>query len=55
MMNINAWGDGVGLAGLLSIGIMVAGLFCLLTMMTVGALLQKLTGRENAITRQMKK
>jgi len=48
---MNAWGDDVGLTVILSTGIMVVGLFCLLATMAVGALLKKLTGRENAITR----
>ena len=56
-MNMNAWGDDVGLAGLLSIGIQVAGLFCLMVWLigatVLGALLKKLTGRENAFTRRV--
>jgi hypothetical protein len=50
---MNAWGEDVGLTALLSIGIMGVGLFCLITAMSVGALLKKLTGRDNAMTRWM--
>ena len=32
---------------------MVVGLFCLMTAMAAGALLKKLTSRDNAITRWM--
>jgi hypothetical protein len=50
---MNAWGEDVGATVILSIGIMGAGLFCILGTMAVGALLKKVTGRENAITRWM--
>ncbi len=50
---MNAWGDDVGGAVVLSIGIMVLGLACMLTTMAVGALFKKVTGRENRVTRWM--
>jgi hypothetical protein len=50
---MNAWGEDVGATVILSIGIMGVGLFCMLAAMAVGALLKKVTGRENVITRWM--
>ena len=50
---MNAWGEDVGATALLSIGIMLGGLFCLMTAMAAGAFLKKVTGRDNAITRWM--
>jgi hypothetical protein len=45
--------DDVSLTALLGIGIIVVGLFCLMMARAAGALLKKLTGRDNAITRWM--
>jgi hypothetical protein len=50
---MNAWGDDVGATAILSIAIILLGVLCLLVTMAVGALLKKLTGRENLVTRWM--
>jgi len=50
---MNAWGDDVGATAILSIGVMAVCIIILLLTMAVGAILKKLTGRHNPITRWM--
>ena len=50
---MTAWGDNVAGTVALSVGVMVLGIAVMLATMAVGALIKKLTGRENAITRWM--
>jgi len=47
------WGDLVWGTILLSVAIQIVGIACALTAMAFGALLKKITGRENPITRWM--
>lgn len=49
------WGDPVWGTILLSVAIQIVGIACVLTAMAFGALLKKITGHENPITRWMAK
>ena len=55
MMDVNAWGDSVGLTGLLSIAIMLSGVIglalYLYTLMLLSALLTRVLGPGNAGSR----
>lgn len=50
-MGMNVWGEVVGLAGLLSIRVMIIGIYCLMMFLVIGTIAKKITDRDNFITR----